>query len=119
MAFPEFRMAFEGHQMRSRQSVGYKLVSLLFLVPGVLGLVFSSAVSTHFRITLPTTPVPNERRMTPRNISGVIVYVTVDEERQLNLIEYSSAVSVLFGLCLGCVYAVRWGTARAIGDDAE
>jgi hypothetical protein len=105
--------------MRSRASDGYKVVSLMFLIAGTLGLILSAGISIHFRMTLPTTPIPEEMRMTPRNIGGIIVYETDDEDRRFNLIEYSSALSFAFGICLGCVYATRWGTARAIGADVE
>jgi formate hydrogenlyase subunit 6/NADH:ubiquinone oxidoreductase subunit I len=105
--------------MKIRESEGYRSISLIFLVIGTLGMFLSTAISTHFRTTLPTTPIPEEQRMTPRNISGVIVYETDDEDRKLDLIEYSSALTFAFGACLGCVYAARWGTARAIGDDVD
>jgi len=84
-----------------------------------LGLFLSAAISTYSRMNLPTAPIPEEQRMTPRNMSGAIVYVTEDEDRRLNIIEYSSALSFAFGLCIGCVYATRWGTARAIGTNTE
>jgi hypothetical protein len=51
--------------------------------------------------------------MTPRNISGVVVYQTVEEDRSLTLTEYSSVGIFLVGLGLGLVYLEKWSAARA------
>ena len=50
--------------------------------------------------------------MTPRDIHGVIVYQTVEENRNLNLMEYSSIGVFLVGLVSGFVYLEKWNSAR-------
>jgi len=67
-------------------------------------MIVSAMISTHYLDTLPQSPAPDEMRMTPRNIHGVDVYQTVEEDRKLSLIEDSSVGVFLVGLCLGLVY---------------
>ncbi len=62
---------------------------------------------------MPQTPVPSEYRVVPRWIHGVTVYQTAQEDRQLNIIEYSSVGIFSIGLVLGIFYLERWGKARA------
>lgn len=49
--------------------------------------------------------------MTPRSISGTVVYQTEEEDRRLSPIEYSSVGMFVVGL--GLVYLEQRGAARA------
>ena len=58
------------------------------------------------------------RRVAPREIHGVVVYQTIEEDHRLSLIEYSSVAVFVFGLGLGLVYLEKWGRAQArYGDE--
>jgi hypothetical protein len=89
-----------------------RVFSLYFLLPGLAGLIVSALVSANYLDTLPKWPAPEEMRMTPRDIHGVIVYQTVEEDRNLNLMEYSSICVFLVGLASGFVYLEKWNRAR-------
>lgn len=99
--------------MNGAQLAKLKFVALLFLLPGLLGLLLSAMISTHYVDTMPRWPTPEEMRMTPRNINGTVVYQTVSEDRKLSIIEYSSVGIFLVGLGLGLVYLEKWSSARA------
>jgi len=105
--------------MNHRKLSLLRLFSLLFLLPGLGGLVISAMVSTHYLETLPRTPIPSEMRMVPRNIHGVVVYQTEDEDRQLAMLEDSSVGVFLLGLTLGLVYLRKWGIAQALTGEDE
>ncbi len=97
-----------------------RFCSLLFMLPGLAGLIIAAIISTHYLDTLPRIPDASELRMTPRNIHGVVIYQTDQEDRRLNLIEYSSVGTFLFGTGLGLVYIRKWGIARALeAEDDE
>jgi hypothetical protein len=89
-----------------------KFFALLFILPGLGGLVFSAMVSTDYLENLPRSPVTNEQRTTPRNVHGVVVYQTVQEDARLSVMEYSSVSVFLVGLLLGIVYLEKWSSAR-------
>lgn len=90
------------------------------LLPGLAGLVFSALVSAYYMDTLPRGPVPDEMRMTPRNINGCVVYQTAEESRRLSRLEDSSVAVFVVGLVLGLVYLEKWGGLRIQdGEDAE
>jgi hypothetical protein len=91
-----------------------KFFALLFLLPGLGGLVFSAVFSTDYLDSLPKSPSPTEQRMTPRNIHGVVIYQTVQEDERLSIMEYSSVAVFLVGLLLGIVYLEKWSAARAM-----
>jgi hypothetical protein len=77
-------------------------------------------ISTYYMNTLPRFPDPRHLRMEPRNISGYIVYQTVEEDRRLDLIEFSSVGIFLIGLTAGVIYLRKWGIERAIeAEDGE
>ncbi|MGA2673765.1 MAG: hypothetical protein ABSE99_11110 [Terracidiphilus sp.] len=99
--------------MNKAQLATLKFFSLLFLLPGLAGLILSAMVSTHYLDILPKGPVPAEMRMTPRNIHGIVVYQTAEEDRKLNLMEYSSVGVFVLGLGLGLVYLEKWSAERA------
>lgn len=106
--------------MNSHQLGVLRFFALLFLLPGLAGLIVSAWVSTSYLQSLPRMPVPAESRMTPRNIHGVIVYETETENRKLNILEDSSVGVFLVGLTLGLVYMRKWGLAQALaGGDEE
>jgi hypothetical protein len=99
--------------LKAAQLATLRFVSLLFLLPGLAGLIISAMISTHYLDTMPRWPTPEEMRMTPRNISGVVVYQTVEEDRSLTVTEYSSVGIFLVGLGLGLVYLEKWSAVRA------
>ena len=106
--------------MNRRQLGTLRLVSLLLILPGLAGLVFSAMISTEYLQTLPQVPQPAEMRMIPRNIHGTVVYETKEEDRRLTLLEDSSVIVFLAGLGFGLVYLRKWGIAQALaGDDEE
>jgi hypothetical protein len=89
-----------------------KFFALLFLLPGLGGLVFSAMVSTDYLENLPRSPAPSEQRMTPRNVHGIVVYQTIQEDQRLSAMEYGSVSVFLAGLLLGVVYLEKWSSAR-------
>jgi len=99
--------------------VTLRFTALSFLLAGLAGLLISAMISTHYLDTKPKVPVPQELRMTPRNIHGMVIYQTSQEDRNLSLIEYSSVAVFLVGLGLGLVYLEKWGglRARESGDE--
>jgi hypothetical protein len=107
--------------MKAAQLATLKLVALLFLLPGLAGLLISATISTHYLDTLPKWPAPSELRMTPRNIHGTVVYQTIEEDRRLSLLEDCSVGVFVVGLGLGLVYLEKWGSRRVreAGEDDE
>jgi hypothetical protein len=105
--------------MKPAQMGTLKFFSLLFLLPGLAGLIVSAMISTHYLDTLPKSPSPDQMRITPRDIHGTLVYQTVEENQRLNLLEYSSVGIFLLGLGLGFVYLAKWGIIHALGADDE
>jgi len=89
-----------------------KFLALLFLLPGLGGLVFSAMVSTDYLENLPKSPTPSSQRMTPRNVHGTVIYQTVKEDQRLSVMEYSSVSVFLVGLLLGIVYLEKWSSSR-------
>jgi len=89
-----------------------KFFALLFLIPGLIGLVVSAIVSTEYLQTMPRFPIPTEERMTPRNVHGVIIYQTLEEDERLSMMEYTSVSVFVIGLFLGIVYLEKWSTVR-------
>jgi hypothetical protein len=76
-------------------------------------------ISTYYMNTLPRFPDPQQLRMQPRNISGYIVYQTAEEERRLDLMEFTSVVIFLIGLAAGVIYLRKWGIERAIAAEDD
>ena len=99
--------------MKTAQLATLRFFSLLFLLPGLAGLVISAMVSTHYMDTLPKSPAPEELRTVPREINGYVVYQTAEEDRRLDLLEYSSTGVFVIGLGLGLVYFEKWGNYRS------
>ena len=99
--------------MKTARLATLRFFSLLFLLPGLAGLVISTMVSTHYMDTLPRSPAPEELRTTPRNINGYVVYQTVEEDQRLTFLEYTSMGVFAIGLGLGLVYFEKWGNYRS------
>ena len=108
-------------QMKNSQLATLKFFALLFLLPGLAGLIVSATISTHYLDVMPRGPVLTEERIVPREIHGIVVYQTAEENSKLNLIEYSSVAVFLVGLGLGLVYLEKWGSVqvRAGEEDNE
>ena len=106
--------------MGATQLKTLKFFALLFLLPGLGGLIVSAMVSTHYLGTMPRWPVIEQYRVVPREIEGVTIYQTPQENRNLNLMEYSSVGVFTFGLILGLVYLEKWGSTQvAVGEEEE
>ena len=105
--------------MKTEQLATLKFFSLLFLLPGLAGLIVAAMISTSYLDRLPRWPTPDEMRMTPRSVHGIVVYQTVEEDRKLSLIEDSSLGIFLVGLGLGLVYLEQWGSARVPSEQQE
>jgi len=107
--------------MKAAQLTMLKFFALLFLLPGLAGLIVSAMVSTNYLYTMPKYPVPEEDRIVPRGIHGQTVYQTAQEDRELNLLEYGSVGVFAVGLCLSVVYLEKWSSSqvRAQEDEAE
>lgn len=105
--------------MKATHLATLKFFALLLLLPGLAGLIVSAMISNHYVDTLPKMPVPDQSRMIPRLIHGVTVYQTPEEDRTLNLAEYSSVGVFSIGLILGLVYLEKWGATQASAADEE
>jgi hypothetical protein len=105
--------------MESNRRVTLKFFSLLFLLPGIAGLIVSAMISLNYGNTMPKWPVPEQSRTVPRSINGQVIYQTEEEDRRLNEIEFASVGVFLVGASLGLVYLAKWGMARAIASDDE
>ena len=106
--------------MKPENLSGLKALSLSFLLPGLAGLILSSCISTYYLNTLPRYPEPQHLRMVPRSINGYTVYQSTEEDRRLDIVEYSSVGLFLIGLSAGLVYFRKWGIARVLeADDDE
>ncbi len=105
--------------MKSTPLAMLRAVALCLTCSALAGLLISAAISIHYRKILPTFPVLAEFRMTPRNITGVIVFLTEGEERQLNHVEVVSAATLLAGLALSVLYMERRSTLcpDPVGND--
>lgn len=105
--------------MKPAQLAVLKFFALLFILPGLAGLIVSAMISTHYLDVMPRGPVLEEGRVVPREIHSIVVYQTADEDRRLSAIEYSSVGVFVVGLGIGLVYLEKWGSmqARYVVDD--
>jgi hypothetical protein len=78
--------------------------SLLIFVPGLFGLVMSAVLSTIYVANLPRIPDPSSHRLTPRQIHGITVYETIEEDRTFAQVEYGALAFFLLGSVLTVVY---------------
>ena len=97
--------------MKAAQLATLRFLALLFLLPGLAGLVVSAMMSTNYLDNLPRTP--EGARIIPRTISGEEVFQTQEEDRRLDLLEYTSVGVFVIGLGLSLVYLERWGHVRS------
>jgi hypothetical protein len=105
--------------MENEHVAKLRFLSLMFLVPGLIGLMISATLSGIYMNTLPRSPDPQNLRMVPRNINGYTVYETDDEDRRLGRTEYGSITIFLIGLGMALVHFQKWGLARAIESEAD
>jgi hypothetical protein len=105
--------------MDSGQLAKLKMFSLVLMLPGLAGLIVSAMMSVHYLDSMPRWPSPEDLRTVPRNIHGVVVYQTAQEDRKLNWMEYSSVGVFLAGLGLGVVYLEKWGARRISDEEAR
>ena len=68
-------MVFE----RLGQLLGGSHNVILFLLPGLAGLIVSAMISTHYLDSMPRWSVVAENRVVPREIHGIVVYQTEEE----------------------------------------
>ena len=99
--------------MKTAQLATLRFFSLLFLLPGLAGLLLSTMVSMHYMDTLPRSPAPEELRIVPRNVNGYVVFQTAEEDQRLDFLEYTSTGIFVIGLGLGFVYLEKWGGYRS------
>jgi hypothetical protein len=110
---PEALDCLEVKAMKKAKLATLKFFALLFLLPGLAGLLVSAMISTHYLETMPRWPAPEVNRVVPRGIHGSTVYQTSAEDRDLNLIEGASVGVFLVGLVLGVVYLEQWGALQS------
>ena len=105
--------------MKAAQLSVLKFFALLFLLPGLAGLIGSAMVSTRYLYTMPRLPDPDSGRIVPRGIHGQTVYQTAEEDRKLNLMEYGSVAIFVIGLGLSVVYLEKWSSSQVRIDEDE
>ena len=105
--------------MRRTDMSQLRTLALSFLLPGLAGLIVSSMISITCLDRMPRMPDPPTMRIIPRMIHGVTVYQTAQEDRKLDLIEYSSTAVFLIGLGMSLVYLRRWGIAYALAGEED
>jgi len=98
--------------MKAAKLAWLKFFALLFLLPGLAGLIVFATISTHDLDTMPRSPVLQQGRMVPRGIHGTTVYQTAAENRQCNLVEYASFGVFALGLVIGLIYLEKWGSLQ-------
>jgi hypothetical protein len=99
--------------MKGARLAALKFLALLFLLPGLAGLLVSAMISTHYLATMPQLPDPAAARIVPRTIHGTTIYQTIEEDRNLSAIEYGSVGVFAIGLALSVVFLEKWGAAQA------
>jgi hypothetical protein len=99
-----------------------RFFALVLLLPGLAGLVANAMLSTHYYDTLPR--VPQGMNIVPHTLNGQVVYLTADEEGQLNDLRYYGMRCFLAGVGLGLLYLgamainlERWRSSD--GEDDE
>jgi hypothetical protein len=101
------------------ESYMLRIVSLLLLISGTCGM-FCSAVLVMSELQgLPRFSNPAERRVIPRDLLGVTVYQTADENGQLTTLENWSAGAFTAGLLLWLLYVQKRGLAQGLGSDPD
>lgn len=96
-----------------------RMISLLFLLAGIGGYIASTIVVEQDRMTLPRGLVLAQGRMIPREIHGTTIYLTREENRRLNLFEYSSMTMLLAGAGLGLLFWTKLSQSGAYSGEDE
>ena len=104
---------FEVYAMKPSRLATFKTAALILMLPGLAGLVISAMISGDYLDTMPKWPSPQQHRIVPRDIHGILIYQTEAEDRRLDVVEYSSIGVFLVGLTLGLVYLKKWGDRQA------
>lgn len=84
-----------------------QFLALLFLVPGLFGLIVSAILSTNYAATLPRVPDPATMRIVPRDIHGITVFQTTEEDRTLTDVEFTALALFIVGIVLSIAYIER------------
>jgi hypothetical protein len=105
--------------MKLAKMSALRILALVFLLPGLGGLVVSAVISTSYLGRLPQSPAPEELRTVPRNIHGTVVYQTAKEDERLSIMEDTSVCVFVIGLGLGLFYLARWGNIRSSELDLD
>jgi hypothetical protein len=105
--------------MKPAQLGTLKFFALLFLLPGLAGLIVSAMISTQYLDKMPRGPVAGESRVVPREIHGIVIYQTKEEDQKLSTIECSSVGVFVVGLVLGLVYLEKWGATQVRYGEEE
>lgn len=84
-----------------------QFLALLFLIPGLFGLIVSAILSTNYAATLPRVPDPATMRIVPRDIHGITVFQTTEEDNTLTDVEYGALGLFVVGLVLSVAYIER------------
>jgi hypothetical protein len=106
-----------GDPMKTSRLRALRVISLLFLIPGIAGLLFSAYLSTYYVEMMPRSPDPIEERMTPRVIHGITIFQTEEEDMRLSRYEFSSVGIFLVGLVLGVVYLEKWAGSQSTEEE--
>jgi hypothetical protein len=96
-----------------------RFFALLFLLPGLTGLVANAALSTHYFDTRSREPEPAFLRTVPRTLNGQSVYLTEHEDQQLDLLRYYGLRSFGLGIVLGLLYLGAMATNLERWLDSE
>jgi hypothetical protein len=105
--------------MKSRSSRMLRQLLILFTFSGVAGCLYATYISGSYLQDLPRLPSPADGRMVPRDISGVCIYQTAEEDRRLTIVQTGSAAMLSLGLALWVIRMRRWGIAEAIGAELD
>jgi len=88
--------------MKSVQLGLLRFISLMCLLPGLFGLVASASLSTHYFDTRPRAA--DEDRTVPRTVNGEVIYLTAEEDGQLDFFRYYGVRVFSVGLAVGLLY---------------
>jgi hypothetical protein len=114
----ELNSAWRRVKLKAAQLATLRFFALLFLLPGLAGLIVSAMVSVHYLEVLPRWPDLDDGCVIPRSIHGIVVYQTEEENRKLNLMEYGSVGVFIAGLGMSVLYLEKWGSAQeAFGEE--
>jgi hypothetical protein len=96
-----------------------RLFALWTLVPSLAALVGNAALSTHYFDTRSRNPQPEQYRTVPRPLNGDVVYITKDEDRQLDFLRYYGVRGFAIGIGLGLLYLGGMATHLERWQDTE